>query len=251
VILVAALLIGNERFTRLYVRFSFQMSVYFTVLFSFFIFALPVVFRAIGPAMFVVSGLTSVAALALLMRLQRLVVPELVKKEKTKVARRVAVIFLAFNVLYFTNFIPPLPLSLKEAGVYHQVTKVGITYHLLAEPSPWYAQLLFYDPTFHTSLGGEVYVYSAVFAPSRLTTTVVHEWQRYDVGKAGWVTETVQSFPINGGRDGGYRGYSAKNNPAPGKWRVNVKTQYGQLIGRINFTVESGPANVALEEIIR
>ena len=41
-----------------------------------------------------------------------------------------------------------------------------------------------------------------------------------------------------GGRDGGYRGYSIKNDVTAGKWRVNVKTGDGKLIGRVGFTVE-------------
>jgi hypothetical protein len=251
ILLVAGLLIGNERFTRLYVKFSFQMSLYFTVLFSFFIFFLPVIVRAIGPAMFVLSGITSLAALALLMRVQNLVVPELVKRERTRVARSVAVIFLVFNILYFTNILPPLPLALKESGIYHGVVKVGTDYQLLAEPEPWYTQLLFSNPVFHPSLGDTVYAYSAVFAPSGLTTTIVHEWQHYDDAQNGWVTVSTQSFPINGGRDGGYRGYSQKSAPAPGKWRVNVKTQYGQLIGRISFTVDNATTSALLETVVR
>lgn len=251
VLIVAALLIGNERFIRLYVRFTFQMSLYFIVLFSFMIFFLPVVFRAIGPAMFVVSGLVSLAILALLMRLLRLAVPDVVKRERTRVARSVAVIFIVFNVLYFSNMIPPLPLALKEAGVYHNVTKIGTEYHLEAEAQSWYVSLFSYNTVFHTATGQTAYAYSAVFAPSGLSTTIFHEWQYYDATAGGWVTATTQSFPINGGRDGGYRGYSAKTDLAPGKWRVNVKTQYGQLIGHVTFTVSDIPLTQPLEEIVR
>lgn len=249
VLLVAALLIGNERFTRLYVRFSFQMSLYFIVLFSFFIFFLPVVFRAIGPAMFIISGLVSIGVLSLLMRLMRYVTPEVVRRERTRVARSVAVIFIVFNVLYFANLIPPLPLSLKEAGVYHNVIKTGATYTLTEEPLPWYASILFYDPVFHTAAGDTVYVFTAVFAPSGLQTTVVHEWQHYDARTSEWVTSNTQQFPINGGRDGGYRGYTQKSTPEAGQWRVNVRTQYGQLIGRVSFTVDTSPQQVPLVDI--
>lgn len=251
VLLVAALLIGNERFRKRYLRFSFQMSIYFTVLFSYLIFALPILFRAIGPTTFIISGIASVAALALLMRIQKFVVPDLVRKERTRVARAVAVIYVVFNVLYFSNIIPPLPLALKEAGVYHGVTKIGAEYHLLAEPQPWYVRLLSYNVVFHTSLGETAYAYSAVFAPSGLTTTIVHEWQRYDEGTREWVTASVQSFPIYGGRDGGYRGWSEKSGLTPGRWRVNVETQYGQLVGRVSFRVDGTSYFVPLEEQVR
>lgn len=251
VIAVAALLIGNERFTRLYVRFAFQMSLYFFVLFSFFIFFLPVVFSAIGPAMFIVSGFASLAVLALFMRTMWLFIPEVVKRERTRVARSVAIIFAVFNVLYFLNLIPPLPLSLKEAGVYHAVTKVGTEYRLSAEQQSWFAELFSYNTVFHTTAGQNAYVYSAVFAPSGLSTVIYHEWQQYDVASNSWLTVTTQSFPINGGRDGGYRGYSVKSNLAPGKWRVNVKTQYGQLVGRVTFTVDDSVQGVPLVDVVR
>ncbi|MEK7601171.1 MAG: DUF2914 domain-containing protein [Patescibacteria group bacterium] len=251
VIAVAALLIGNERFTRLYVRFAFQMSLYFFVLFSFFIFFLPVVFSAIGPAMFIVSGFASLAVLALFMRTMWLFIPEVVKRERTRVARSVAIIFAVFNVLYFLNLIPPLPLSLKEAGVYHAVTKVGTEYRLSAEQQSWFAELFSYNTVFHTTAGQNAYVYSAVFAPSGLSTVIYHEWQQYDVASNSWLTVTTQSFPINGGRDGGYRGYSVKSNLAPGKWRVNVKTQYGQFVGRVTFTVDDSAQGVPLIDIVR
>jgi len=251
VLAVAALLIGNERFTRLYVRFAFQMSLYFFVLFSFFIFFLPVVFSAIGPAMFIVSGFASLAVLAFFMRFMWLFIPEVVSRERTRVARSVAVIFVVFNVLYFLNFIPPLPLALKEAGVYHAVTKVGTEYHLSAEQQSWFVELFSFNTVFHASVGQSAYVYTAVFAPSGLSATVYHEWQQYDATLNAWMTVTTQSFPINGGRDGGYRGYSVKSNLMPGKWRVNVKTQYGQLIGRVNFTVDDSAQTKLLIDVVR
>ena len=46
------------------------------------------------------------------------------------------------------------------------------------------------------------------------------------------------SFTLSGGRDEGYRGYSLTSNLAPGKWRVRMETERGQVMGRIGFTVE-------------
>jgi hypothetical protein len=66
---------------------------------------------------------------------------------------------------------------------------------------------------------------------------VLHRWQRYDDAQRAWVTETEVRFPIYGGRDGGFRGYSEKLFVPAGKWRVDVITPYGGLIGRISFTV--------------
>lgn len=251
VLAIAGLLLGNERFRKLYVRFSFQMSVYFTVLFSYLIFFLPVVFKQIGPWMFIASGLTSLAGIALFLLLLRRIVPSVVKRDATSVARSIAIIFVVFNVLYFTDAIPPLPLSLKEAGVYHGVTKVGTDYHLLGEPLAWYQIYLNYNMTVHVSPGESIYVFSAVFAPSGLSTVIVHQWQRWDAASKRWVSADIVRFPVSGGRDGGYRGYSAKSGLTPGAWRVNVLTRYGQLIGRVAFDVVAASSTPPLTDTVR
>jgi len=238
VALLAALLLGNERFTRLYARFSFQISLYFLVLFSFLEFFLPIVFHQIGPAVFIASGLASIALEALFIYAMSKLAPAVFRGEGRRGIIAVGVIFIAFNILYFTNAIPPLPLALKEAGVYHLVARQADgSYVLLGEELPWYEKYLNYPPVIHRAPDEAVFAWSAVFAPSGLSTEVFHQWQFYDAAQKRWTTATTVSFPIFGGRDGGWRGWSEKINPAAGQWRVNVITQYGQLIGRISFTV--------------
>ncbi|MEN9561534.1 MAG: hypothetical protein RIQ56_807 [Candidatus Parcubacteria bacterium] len=251
VVALAALLIGNERFTRLYTKFSFQITLYFTVLFSFFIFFLPVVFRQIGPAMFLLSGATSLAAISLLLFGLSRISPQTERAERKTVIRSIGSIFLIFVFLYFSNLIPPLPLALKEAGVYHEVTrnKSG-TYLLTKEVVSWYESLL-YTETFHKTNLEDVYVFTSIFAPSGLTTPILHEWQQYDPASRTWKTKSTVTFSIVGGRDGGYRGYSQKSGVTEGSWRVNVLTQYGAVIGRVRFDVvssEERPRLVTEEE---
>lgn len=236
VVIVAALLLGNERFARFYVRVPVQISILFTTIFAFLIFFLPVVFHQIGPRMFMISGALALALIALFLALMIRIIPN-ARQQLTSCARAIAVIYIAFNALYFTGAIPPLPLALKDAGVYHEVvhdTTAG-TYDLTGEQQPWYDSIYPFDETFHEQPGQSVYVYTSIFAPSGLATEVLHEWQYDDSGK--WVTEATIEYPIVGGRDGGYEGYSELADPAPGKWRVNVITQYGQLIGQVSFTV--------------
>ncbi len=245
---LAALLLGNERFTRLYARLPFQIGLYFLALISFLEFFIPVILRRIGPWIFILSGVVSLTIIAGFMYAMKKLVPQMWRESGRRAVVSVGVIFIIFNALYFTNMIPPLPLSLKDAGVYHSVVpqKDG-SYVLRGEPLAWYEQYLNYAPTFHRTKGETVYVWSAVFAPSGLSTEVLHEWQLYDPVQKQWETTNTVSFAIFGGRDGGYRGYSKKINPAEGKWRVNVITQYGHLLGRISLQVVAVPVPVSLE----
>jgi len=43
---------------------------------------------------------------------------------------------------------------------------------------------------------------------------------------------------VRGGRKGGYRGFTAKQNFSEGEWRVGVETSDAREIGRMYFTVE-------------
>jgi hypothetical protein len=63
-----------------------------------------------------------------------------------------------------------------------------------------------------------------------------------------WVSVTRITFPIRGGRDGGYRGFSVKENLFEGRWRVDVKTERNQIIGRMKFNIEPKTSKVELEE---
>ena len=177
--------------------------------------------------------------------------PEPAARGPTAVARSVAIIFVTFNILYFAGAIPPLPLALKDAGIYHSIVRLpepGFAYRITVEPQPWYDFIHRYNTDFHYGAGERAYAWSAVFAPNGFSTTILHEWQRYDAVLEEWITTNTVQIPILGGRDGGFRTYSFKEGLTTGKWRVNVLTRYGQLIGRISFTAIEGkpPALVEL-----
>src|SRR3989344_3915611 len=146
-------------------------------------------------------------------------------------------LFSSFFVFYSLNIIPPIPLALKEAGVYYSVTRTQDgNYILKGEPRAWYAFLK--RPVLHISQGAPAYFYSAVFAPTELKTRIVHQWEFFDESRGMWIVSSRVQFAIVGGRDRGYRGYSFKTNVAPGFWRVSVETERGQLLGRRQFKLE-------------
>lgn len=45
------------------------------------------------------------------------------------------------------------------------------------------------------------------------------------------------AYPIVGGRDGGYRGYTYTSSIVPGFWWVTVETGEGKVIGGTMFVV--------------
>jgi hypothetical protein len=96
-----------------------------------------------------------------------------------------------------------------------------------------------------------VYVFTSVFAPTRLSTTITHEWQFKEPTTGEWVDVSEVSFPIQGGRDGGYRGYTLEDVTVPGLWRVNVRTSDDRLIGKVTFTIQDVAARATTTEVIR
>jgi len=147
----------------------------------------------------------------------------------------VGAIFITFNIMYFTNIIPPIPLSLKVLDVAYAVEPSGGNYIVYTEDIKWY-QFNRKNKFQHIS-GESLSSFSAVFAPTRLTETISHKWFYFDEGEDKWILQSKISFPIQGGRDGGYRGYSVKENVFAGRWRVDVVTERDQLLGRKKFTV--------------
>jgi len=242
------MLFGNEVFRKSYGRLVFQLSLFFIILFSYSIFIVPVVLGKIGVDIFILSGIVSLVFIGIFIFILSSLIKEKLAKVKSLLTFFILLIFAVFNVFYFTNIIPPIPLSLKEIGVYHSVlrNKEG-GYIAMRENVPWYRVEKLFGSKVHWVSGGSVYVYSAVFAPTRINTKIYHEWEHYDGKSEEWVTTNKIGFPIVGGRDGGYRGYTTKESIVSGKWRVNVITERGQIIGRKTFEVIESDTTPELE----
>ncbi|MFH1200986.1 MAG: DUF2914 domain-containing protein [bacterium] len=243
-----ALLVGafvaNESLKRHYVRLSFQISLFFLSIYSFAIFLVPVVLHKIGARVFLLSGILSLIFIALFLKILFHFIKDKFKESKKLIILLIFGIFILVNFLYFTNLIPPIPLSLKDAGMYHSIQKNGEgNYEVTYEDHGWKGYFDLY-PDFNEVSGESAYAFSAIFSPKNLNLVVLHEWQFYDETQNKWTTERVISLPVVGGRDGGFRTYSERANLAPGKWRVNIQTEQNQTIGSIRFNiirVDSGP----------
>ncbi len=229
--------IANERLKHHYQRLVYQVSFLFLALLLFSIFSLPVVFGLIGPLIFILSGLVSLLFVWLYLGLLNKISVGKVRQSMKMLWTSIALIFGFVNVLYFTNIIPPLPLSLKEGDIYHYVVKDGMgNYNVIAEEKSWLNYFKIREQV--TSYPGEsLYAYTAIFSPAKFNTSIIHRWQSYDSENGRWVTFSKITLNTSGGRDNGYRTYSA-SSVTPGIWRVEVLTLNGQVLGRIGFEVK-------------
>jgi hypothetical protein len=178
--------------------------------------------------------------------------PRLVVGNWRKLIFIVGAIFTSFNMLYFLNAIPPVPLSLKDIGIYHSVVRQESgDYAVSYEPGAWYELWKRSDNTFHYAPGENAYCFSSVFAPEGLSTSVYHQWEYFDEEKGEWVDSTRVSFPISGGRDKGYRSFSRKSALFEGEWRCRVETQRRALVGLRKFEIVESDVRPALVSTTR
>ena len=119
--LLVLIFIGNEFLKKHYIRLGFQISLFFLSIYWFSIFVIPVLLRKIGAEIFLFSGLVSIILIALFIKVLFYFTKGKFAKSKNLIYWLITIIFILVNILYFTNVIPPIPLSIKEGGVYHSV----------------------------------------------------------------------------------------------------------------------------------
>lgn len=246
-LMLALAFIANESLKRRYARLSFQITLLFLGFYAFAIYLMPLLLHQISSRVFLISGGVSVAAIGVvLISLAVLSRHRFAGRNGWTTLASIAGVLVLVNGLYFLNLIPPLPLSLKEANIYHSLTANGpgnYTVTSEAQTTDGIASIGFIRrffslrETVHIKPGDSLTFYTAIFCPTRLATKIVHEWQHYDPARGEWVTPDRISLPVVGGRGGGYRTFSQVSAITAGLWRVNVETPAGQAIGRFNFRV--------------
>ena len=253
--LLGVMLVGNEFLRSRYETLRFNIGVYYMLLLTYLIIAVPTfILHSIGVWVFIASGLISLVLIAGFLYLVYFTVLRGRARDRQfiEVSAVVTGIFIFFNTLYFFNIIPPVPLSLKAVGVYHSISRSDSDYTATYEKPAWFA--FWHDTSGTFTLDSSTllksnptaYCFSSIFAPTGLKTPVVHVWEQYSEAAGTWQERLRVSFAISGGRAGGYRGFSVKSSLTHGRWRCNVETQSGVLIGRISFTVVQSATAPAL-----
>lgn len=231
---------GNETIKDRSSRLIYNLAILFIGLLSYVVLVIPVFTGMMGPWIFVGSGLLALLIMYWFVRLLKVIVPKFITLHMRSIVFIVGLIFAGLNFLYFANIIPPIPLSLKDVGIYHSVVRFeNGDYQLKYEEGAWYQFLRKSDTVFHPVAGDNIFCFAKVFAPTKLQTDIYHKWEFYDEKTEKWKEHLRVSYAISGGRDAGFRGYTLIQNYTDGKWRCTVETQRGQILGRETFIVDS------------
>ena len=237
-LLLAISFAANEILKRSFVRLSFQVAQYFMSVFAFAIYLLPILLHKMSDGIFLLSGLASLIFIGLFLWVIKKTSGGQFRESRKIIYGLIFLIYIVINTFYFSNIIPPIPLSLKDAGVYYQVIRNPAgDYDLYGEPKTWRRYFTLY-PDLHLPKGQPVYLYSAVFSPLNLNAKIFHQWQRQDPVTKDWKIVDTIALSVLGGRDEGFRTYSKKTfNLDPGRWRVLVINERGQKIGQVRFNI--------------
>jgi hypothetical protein len=243
------LMVSNELLREQYARVVVQLSIYYFVLFSFSTFALPYLLNSLSRWTFLLGGFGSLAIMGIFLSLTKRFIFR-VRTERRALVFSVMMIFFIMNFLYFSNLIPPIPLSLRDREIAHMIEKTGSDYLLSVEEQSWIQKIL-PGRTVHVTPGESLYLYTAIFAPGNLSTDIVHDWQWKNPETHDWETISDISFSMVGGRDAGYRGYTKKTITAMGDWRVNVETDRGQVLARVRFHIDEPHDSMQFKTLIK
>lgn len=237
ILLMLLALLSNEVWKKHYFRLPFQMGGLFLAIYAMSIFLVPIFIKSIGGVSFILSGFLALIIILSILKILKYFAPAGFEKSRKKTYITIGIVALFLNIFYILNIIPPLPLVLKDAGAYHNLTRTSQNvYTMYEDKEKWYT--FFMRPTLKLLPGENAYVFSSIYSPQDLNIAVVHHWQYFDYREAKWVSSSKIDVPIFGGRETGYKMYSFKGAVFPGLWRVDIETLRGQTIGRVKFYIK-------------
>lgn len=237
-LLFTGLLVGNEFLRSRYSRIYFHVAIYFVFVLTYVELVAPILLRLTGTEVFVISAFAALLFIVFFVVLLALTAGKIVSEGFRTLSYVLAGVFVVFNGLYFFNLIPPVPLVLKDVGVYHSVFRTPEDSYLTeGEERTLWDKIPLVRVTLHIAKGGSAYCFSSVFSPTGLSTPVYHNWERY-TEEGGWQSLSRIPYPTLGGRSEGYRGFSIKTIAEEGLWRCSVENYRGALIGQQTFRIE-------------
>ncbi len=215
---------------------SVKMGMFGICAFSFFAILFPLGLGFVGWTPLILSVAATGGIFYLLYRMLVKVIPDFRLVMRTVLAPGFGVISLFF-IFSFMGWIPPVPLSVIEQGIYHNVEKVEGDY-LLSTEKIWWKFWHSGDQRFVAQPGDKIYYFAQIFSPARFSDEIYVQWSEKNE-KGNWMAADKIPLKIVGGRKTGFRGYTYKTNYHPGEWRVQILTSLGQEITRMDLEVIS------------
>jgi hypothetical protein len=161
--------------------------------------------------------------------------------------------------LYLAHVVPPVPLSLKYIGVFHEVAKAPefpgrYRLNYVRAPSTLPQLFEFDGSDFFARPDDKAVAFAEVFAPSGFSDAIGFAWE-YDDPKKGWIEVGAPYFAKLGGagHEHGWRTFGNRTVRSAGKYRVRVVTADGREIGSKSFKViaDASTEERQFEELIK
>ncbi|MTI41201.1 DUF2914 domain-containing protein [Fulvivirga lutimaris] len=244
-VILLILLFANETLKKRISNKYLQFSVYAFISFTFFSFMIPVFIKEMNNTIFFISGAISLAGSLFLITVIYKTSPS--TREEIHLGKLTGITFIIYaliNTFYFFKLIPPVPLALEKGLVAHNIRLENNKYIIDYEEEE---SLIFWRDhkfEFIHNPDDNVYVFSSIFAPTELKKSIFHRWKWYNEHREEWELIEDIGYVIEGGRDGGYRGYTFKKNVKPGLWKVQVITEEEMILGVIDFKIITSAGSV-------
>lgn len=241
-LVVAALLAVNElpRFHRLgpvmvYALYSICLTSYFAYL-------IPVRAHSVAPWMFYCAVGLSLIPIALFVRV--LGVWSGNPQYGLRMAGLPALGVQALFVLsYALRIAPPVPLAVKEIGIYHDVRKDPEGRgKLLSHESHGLRFWQKGDQNYLEREGDKVWVFARVFAPRGFHDTIYAAWF-YDHPTRGWSQVHRLGLKVTQSGERGFATEAFLTSPPEGKYRVEIQSADGRAMGLLRFEVTRDPSD--------
>ena len=236
VLILAALLVGNEFLKEKYENFGICLAFLCLLGTMFFNFLIPHLVHGMGPFWFFLSILLSAVVCYLLWTKSS----RGYSRQKQFLVAPIAICLVLF-IAYLANWIAPVPLVLKQQIVCKNFNRE--TYSCDVDKLDFWQRVGFKGETIHKDEGDEVYFMSSVYAPAELKAPIEFRWYYKEPSTNRFkLTDKITSsrMVVRGGREAGYRSYSKKKNIPPGTYKVETAYKDGAVIGAKSFKVLEG-----------
>lgn len=241
---IGAFMFANEFLKKKY-RLMVELATFGVTTIFYFIFITPIIMKGVGDRQFYVA--ISIAFVFLFFYLYFLY--RVSKEEKKfKIHYFLTIPILLLGLAFYLKVLPAVPLNLHYSGFYKNISseiiegekyytydgKINRNFDVQNFDSSTFLQRVVVP----TSSEERLYFYSEIEAPIDFNFNVTHRWQYYNENKKAWQTVSEVTYPVSGGRVGGYRGYTYITNLQKGKYKVSVLVNGDRYIGSSSIVVK-------------